>query len=78
MVKTEVSQILRLRSRLFSELSAASRNSSVPDDFPVPFIEDDEYLEPKFSTYKMLLYICGIGALIVIVIGILKWLKKRQ
>jgi len=52
MVKVEVSQILRLRSRLFSDLSVTYNRSSGVDDLPVPFVEDSVRTETHSSPFR--------------------------
>ena len=78
LVKTEVSQILRLRSRLFSDLVPPARKGSGFDDLPVPFIDDVEMAERQRAlTVRLGLFFCA-AVLVVVAIGITVRVRSRQ
>ncbi len=83
MVKLEVSQILRLRSRLWPEAadsSSAHGASAATDDFPVPFVEDMEAEERARPLVRKLAYQLGFLALVIFAGGaaVMVWARRRE
>jgi hypothetical protein len=81
MVKTEISQILRLRSRLWPEPAGSTGNRGAAgkvDDFPVPFVEDIEAQEREDARLRRFVYVSTVTAVVILAAGAVLMIRARR